>query len=108
MIQNIISAYTIICDFKDIAKKAKISGYTVYLQYQGKCRVLWQLMMSVKLFTTSLFSCFLFSSSEIMVDICYAYIMHMSYTTGIPLGTNYYLQQIMQSLEKHVLLPDCL
>lgn len=108
MIQNnIISAYIIICDFKDIAKKAKISGYTVYLQYQGKCRVLWQLMMSVKLFTTSLFSCFLFSSSEIMVDICYAYIMH-SYNTGIPLGTNYHLQQIMQSLEKHVLLPDCL
>lgn len=107
MIQNIISAYTIICDFKDIAKKAKISGYTVYLQYQGKCRVLWQLIMSVKLFTTRLFSYFLFSSSEIMVDICYAYIMH-SYNTGIPLRTNYHLQQIMQSLEKHVLLPDCL
>lgn len=63
---------------------------------------------SLTLFTTSLFFYFLFSSSEIMVDICLMHIMHSYNYTGIPLRTNIQLQQITQSLEIHVLLPDCL
>lgn len=31
MTQDIISAYFNICDLKGVAKKAKITGYTVYI-----------------------------------------------------------------------------